>query len=319
MPANAPNNRLGFAQWLVSPEHPLTARVAVNRFWLQYVGAGLVRTTEDFGAQGESPSHPELLDWLATEFVRSGWDVKALQKLIVSSSVYRQSSQISSELLLRDPDNRLLARGRRGRLPAENIRDQALFVSGLLNEEIGGPSVKPYQPDGLWQEIATDTEYTQSHGDDLYRRSLYTYWKRTVAPPTMLTLDATTREACTVQRTRTNTPLQALALMNDITFVEAARVLAQRLMTDVEGSMTDRLVNAFVAATARKPHAAELEVLQRRFNRSLENFRNDPSSAELLIHAGESAVDTKSDACELAALTTVTSLILNLDEVVNQN
>ncbi len=319
LPASAPNNRLGFAQWLVSPEHPLTARVAVNRFWLQYFGAGLVRTTEDFGAQGESPSHPELLDWLATEFVRSGWDVKALQKLIVSSSVYRQSSQISSELLLRDPDNRLLARGRRGRLPAENIRDQALFVSGLLNEKIGGPSVKPYQPDGLWQEIATDTEYTQSHGDDLYRRSLYTYWKRTVAPPTMLTLDATTREACTVQRTRTNTPLQALALMNDITFVEAARVLAQRLMTDVEGSTADRLVNAFVAATARKPNAAELEVLQRRFDRSLENFRNDPSSAELLIHAGESAVDAKLDACELAALTMVTSLILNLDEVVNQN
>ena len=319
LPVNAPNNRLGFAQWLVSPDHPLTARVTVNRFWQQYFGEGLVRTTEDFGAQGESPSHPELLDWLATEFVRSRWDVKALQKLIVTSSVYRQSSQVSPELLLRDPDNRLLARGRRGRLPAETIRDQALFVSGLLTEKIGGPSVKPYQPDGLWQEIATDTEYTQSHGEDLYRRSLYTYWKRTVAPPTMLTLDATTREACTVQRTRTNTPLQALALMNDITFVEAARVLAQRLMTVVKGSTDDRLVHAFVAATGRKPGAAELKVLQRRFDRSLEDFRNDASSAKLLIHAGESEVDTKLDVCELAAFTTVTSMILNLDEVVNQN
>jgi len=319
LPVNAPNNRLGFAQWLVSPDHPLTARVAVNRFWQRYFGEGLVKTTEDFGAQGESPSHPELLDWLATEFVRSGWDVKALQKLIVSSSVYRQSSQVSPEMLLRDPDNRLLARGRRGRLPAETIRDQALFVSGLLNETMGGPSVKPYQPVGLWQEIATDIEYTQSHGADLYRRSLYTYWKRTVAPPTMLTLDATTREACTVQRTRTNTPLQALALMNDVTFVEAARVLAQRLMTDINGSTADRLVQAFAALTARQPKAAELEVLQRRFSRSLEEFRNDPSSAERFIHTGESEVDTKLDACELAAFTTVTSLILNLDEVVNQN
>ena len=319
LPVNAPNNRLGFAQWLVSPDQPLTARVAVNRFWQQYFGVGLVRTTEDFGAQGESPSHPELLDWLATEFVRSGWDVKALQKLIVTSSVYRQSSGITRELLLRDPENRLYARGRRGRLPAETIRDQALFVSGLLNEKIGGPSVKPYQPDGLWQEIATDTEYKQSHGDDLYRRSLYTYWKRTVAPPTMLTLDATTREACTVQRTRTNTPLQALALMNDVTFVEAARVLAQRLMTDIHGSTADSLAHAFVAVTARKPEPAELEVLQRRFDHSLDVFRNDPSSAAQLIHVGESEVNTKLDACELAAFTTVTSLILNLDEVVNQN
>ena len=182
-----------------------------------------------------------------------------------------------------------------------------------------GERTGEYQPVGLWQEIATDMEYTQSHGADLYRRSLYTYWKRTVAPPTMLTLDATTREACTVQRTRTNTPLQALALMNDVTFVEAARVLAQRLMTEINGSTADRLVQAFAALTARQPEAAELEVLQRRFSRSLEEFRNDPSSAERFIHTGESEVDTKLDACELAAFTTVTSLILNLDEVVNQN
>jgi hypothetical protein len=176
LPAGAPKNRLALARWLVSPDHPLTARVTVNRFWQIYFGQGLVSTSEDFGAQGESPSHPLLLDWLATEFVRLGWDVKALQKVIVTSATYRQSSNISPELLLRDPENRLLARGPRRRLPAETIRDQALFVSGLLTNRVGGPSVKPYQPEGLWQEIATDTDYAQSHGDDLYRRSMYTYW-----------------------------------------------------------------------------------------------------------------------------------------------
>ena len=318
MPANAPNNRLGLARWLVSPDHPLTARVAVNRFWQIYFAQGLVRTSEDFGAQGESPSHPKLLDWLATEFIRLGWDMKALQKVIVTSATYRQSSNISQELLQRDPDNRLLARGTRKRLPAESIRDQALFVSGLLTNRIGGPSVKPYQPDGLWQEIASDTEYTQAHGDDLYRRSMYTYWKRTVAPPAMVTLDATGREACLVQRARTNTPLQALALMNDITFVEAARVFAQRVMVDIEGPMEDRLRHAFLIATARMPKPDELAVLERRFVRSLEVFHNDPSAAHKLVHVGEFAVNEKLDVCELAAFTTVTSLILNLDEVVNK-
>ena len=250
--------------------------------------------------------------------MRLGWDMKALQKTIVMSATYRQSSHISPELLLRDPDNRLLARGPRRRLPAETIRDQALFVSGLLTDRVGGPSVKPYQPDGLWQEIATDTEYTQSHGEDLYRRSLYTYWKRTVAPPSMVTFDATSREACVVQRARTNTPLQALALMNDITFVEAARVFAQRSMTDVDGSIDDRLAHAFLTATARMPRPEELAVLVGRFHRSLEVFRNDPSAAHDLIYVGEFAVNEKLDVCELAAFTTVTSLILNLDEVVNK-
>ena len=318
MPANSPSNRLGLARWLVSPDHPLTARVAVNRFWQLYFGHGLVGTSEDFGVQGESPSHPKLLDWLATEFVRLGWDMKALQKMLVTSATYRQVSHISPELILRDPDNRLLARGPRQRLPAETIRDQALFVSGLLTDRVGGPSVKPYQPEGLWQEIATDTEYTQSHGEDLYRRSLYTYWKRTVAPPSMVTFDATSREACIVQRTRTNTPLQALALMNDVTFVEAARVLAQRSMTDVDGSIDDQLAHAFLTATARIPRPEELVVLVRRFQRSLEIFRNDPSAAHDLVHVGEFVVNEKLHVCELAACTTVTSLILNLDEVVNK-
>ncbi len=318
MPSNSPNNRLGLARWLVSPDHPLTTRVAVNRFWQHYFGQGLVRTGEDFGAQGESPSHPALLDWLATEFVRLSWDVKALQKTIVMSATYRQSSACSADLQSTDADNRLLARGPRQRLPAEAIRDQALFVSGLLSDRIGGPSVKPYQPDGLWQEIASDTEYKQSHGDDLYRRSLYTYWKRTVAPPTMATLDASSREACIVQRARTNTPLQALALMNDITFVEAARVFAQRVMAETEGSMEDRIRRAFVMATARMPQPEELAVLKRRFENSLGVYSNDPTAANELVHVGEFAIDETLNVNELAAFTTVTSLILNLDEVLNK-
>ena len=316
LPANAPQNRLGFAQWLVSPEHPLTARVAVNRICQMHFGQGLVRTSEDFGAQGDLPSHPELLDWLATEFVQSGWDVKKLRKLIVTSATYRQGSEISPELLRADPENRLLARGPRRRLSAEAVRDQALFVSGLLTEKMGGPSVKPYQPEGLWKEIATDTDYIQSHGDDLYRRSLYTYLKRTVAPPTMVTFDATSREACTVQRSRTNTPLQALALMNDVTFVEAARVIAQRLLSKPDLSMDERITQAFHVITARNPEPAELTILQRRFEANRQTFQNSPESAQQLTHVGEFPVDDQLDPCELAAMTTVVSLMLNLDEVV---
>lgn len=318
LPVDAPKNRLALARWLVSPDHPLTARVAVNRFWQRYFAQGLVSTSEDFGAQGESPSHPQLLDWLATEFIRLGWDIKALQKLIVTSATYRQSSNVTEELRQRDPENRLLARGTRTRLPAETIRDQALFISGLLTNRIGGPSVKPYQPEGLWQEMASDTEYTQAHGEDLYRRSLYTYWKRTVAPPTMVTLDATSREACTVQRARTNTPLQALALMNDITFVEAARVFAQRVMAETNGPPKDRLQHAFLMATARTPRPEELDVLERRFQKSLEVFRSNPAAASELVRMGEFPVNETLDIGELAAFTTVASLILNLDEVVNK-
>jgi len=292
--------------------------VAVNRIWQMHFGQALVRTSEDFGAQGDLPSHPELLDWLATEFVRSGWDIKKLHRLIVTSATYRQASDVSPELLRFDPENRLLARGPRRRLSAEAVRDQALFVSGLLTEKIGGPSVKPYQPDGLWQEIATDTDYIQSQGDDLYRRSLYTYWKRTVAPPTMVTFDATSREACTVQRSRTNTPLQALALMNDVTFVEAARVIAQRLSSNPARSMTEQITQAFQAITARNPLPVELTILQRRFEASLQTFQKEPESAQRLIHVGEFPVNDEVDPCELAALTTVMSLMLNLDEVLTK-
>jgi hypothetical protein len=215
-----------------------------------------------------------------------------------------------------DPDNRLLARGPRRRLSAEAVRDQALFVSGLLRERTGGPSVKPYQPDGLWKEIATDMDYVQSHGDDLYRRSVYTYLKRTVAAPTMVTFDATSREACTVQRSRTNTPLQALALMNDVTFMEAARVTAQRLLSEPGVSMDDRITQAFRRMTARDPEPAELEILRGRFEANRQTFQNSPESAQQLNHMGEFPVDDRLDPCELAAMTTVVSLMLNLDEVV---
>ena len=318
IPENVPNNRLGFARWLVSPQHPLTARVAANRIWQKYFGQGLVRTTEDFGSQGDRPSHPELLDWLAAEFMESGWNVKALHKLIVTSATYRQSSAISPELLRLDPDNRLLARGPRRRLPAEAIRDQALFLSGLLNEQLGGPSVNPYQPDGLWKEIATITDYPQSHGADLYRRSLYSFWKRTVAPPTMVTLDASSREACVVQRSRTNTPLQALALMNDVTFVEAARVFAQRMMMESGDDPARQISQAFVMATAREPRPEEVAILQRSYERNLTVFERNPETARQLIHSGEFAVNADLNPAKLAALTTVTSLILNLDEVVTK-
>ena len=302
----------------MNPQHPLTARVAVNRIWQKYFGQGLVRTTEDFGSQGDRPSHPELLDWLAAEFAESGWNMKAMHKLIVTSAAYRQSAAVGPELLRLDPDNRLLARGPRRRLPAEAIRDQALFLSGLLNEQLGGPSVNPYQPDGLWKEIATITDYPQSHGPDLYRRSLYSFWKRTVAPPTMVTLDASSREACVVQRSRTNTPLQALALMNDVTFVEAARVFAQRMMTEGGDDPAQQISQAFVMATAREPQPEELAILQRSYERNLNAYERDPEAARQLIHSGEFAVNADLNPAKLAALTTVTSLILNLDEVVTK-
>jgi hypothetical protein len=309
--ADAPRNRLALAQWLVDPANPLTARVVVNRWWQMYFGSGIVRTVEDFGVQGERPSHPELLDWLATELVRTGWDVKRLQKTIVSSATYRQSSRLTSALRDRDPDNRLLARGPRFRLPAEAVRDQALAASGLLVEKIGGPSVKPYQPDGLWKEIASDTQYDQAKGPGLYRRSLYTYWKRTVVPPTMSTFDAPGREACTVRETRTNTPLQALALMNDVTYVEAARVLAQRMVTQ-------GIADGFRRVLSRRPTAAEEAILRRTQAANLEDFRRNPDAARKLISAGDSKPDPAIDPVELAAMTTVASLILNLDEAVTK-
>jgi hypothetical protein len=318
LPPGAPNNRLGFAQWLVDPANPLTARVAVNRFWQMYFGTGLVKTVEDFGSQGEWPSHPELLDWLATEFVRTGWDVKGMQKLIVTSATYRQSSRVTPELRQRDPENRLLARGPRIRLAPEMVRDQALAIAGLLVEKIGGPSVKPYQPAGLWKELSGGQDYRQDHGENLYRRSLYTFWKRAAPPPAMMNFDAAGREACVVRETRTNTPLQALNLMNDVTFLEAARVLAQRAMVEGGQAPADRIGWAFRRATARYPKAAESEVLLSAFRNYLDRYQTRREAAVKFVSVGEYPRDEKLDPAELAAYTAVASLILNLDEIVNK-
>jgi Protein of unknown function (DUF1553)/Protein of unknown function (DUF1549)/Concanavalin A-like lectin/glucanases superfamily/Planctomycete cytochrome C len=309
--------RLDLANWLVNPTNPLTARVEVNRDWQMLFGTGLVKTVDDFGAQGEPPSHPELLDWLAKEFVRSGWNVKHVLRLMVTSATYRQSSRASAAGLERDPENRLLARGPRLRLPAEMIRDQALRLAGLLAERIGGPSVKPYQPPGLWNELA-DTEYVQDRGSNLYRRSIYTFWKRTVPPPAMVAFDAPGRETCVVRESRTNTPLQALDILNDVTYVEAARAFAERTMKNVEATPEARLAAAFQAATARRPRPEEVAILLGGFRDQLARFRRDPVAANALVNAGESIRDPRLDPCELAAYTTMSQLILNLDETITK-
>ncbi|MAX37186.1 MAG: hypothetical protein CME33_11565 [Gimesia sp.] len=312
-----PRNRLGLARWLVDPQNPLTARVIVNRFWQMYFGNGLVKTTEDFGSQGSWPTHPELLDWLALEFIHSGWDVKHLQKLIVTSATYQQSSHVTSEKLKADPENQLLAHASRLRLPAELIRDQALFTSGLLNAEIGGPSVKPYQPAGVWKEIASQL-YQPDTGEDLYRRSMYTFWKRTVPPPAMATFDAPSRETCIVKRSRTNTPLQALALLNDVTYVEAARKLAERMLEYHEQSPAARIQYAMRLVLARDANERELPVLVNAMERSHSRFQKDTQAAQQLLSVGESQPNQQYDAAELAACTIVASLILNLDETINR-
>ena len=321
LPPGAPNNRLGLAKWLVDPAHPLTARVAVNRLWQSFFGTGLVKTAEDFGSQGEAPSHPELLDWLAVEFVKSGWDTKAIIRTIVRSATYRQESQATPALVERDPENRLLARGPRFRLPAEMIRDQALTAAGLLYEKQGGPAVKPYQPDGLWEQLSVIDDkklYERSKGADLYRRSLYTYWKRTVPPPALATFDAPTREFCTVRRPLSTTPLQALALLNDETYVEAARKLAERMMTEGGKLPAERLRYGFRLAASRPPTASEFALLQSGWERRRAIYAKDRAAAGKLLAAGESPRNTALDAAELAAYTTVASVLLNLDEVITK-
>ena len=310
-------NRLELASWLVSPEQPLSARVAVNRDWQMLFGTGLVKTLDDFGAQGEPPVHPELLDWLAVELISSGWDMKALLRTMVTSATYRRSSRVGREALARDPENRLLARGPRLRLSAEMIRDQALELGGLLVEQSGGPSVKPYQPAGLWNELA-DADYVQDHGPSLYRRSLYTFWKRTVPPPAMVAFDAPGRETCIVRESRTNTPLQALDVLNDVTFVEAARGFAERLMHISDLTIEGRLERAFRQATARRPRPEELAIVVDGFRDQLERFRRDRKGALALIGQGESRPDPRLDAVELAAYTAIAQLILNLDETLTK-
>jgi hypothetical protein len=317
MAAELPRNRLGLARWLVDAKHPLTGRVTVNRFWQMYFGTGLVKTVEDFGSQGEWPLHPELLDWLAVDFQSRGWDVKGMQRRIVTSHAYRQSSRADAKLQALDPENRLLARGPRLRLSVEMVRDQALAAAGLLVEQIGGPSVKPPQPAGLWSELTGGDDYVAGSGADHYRRSLYTYWKRTIPPPSLAVFDAATREFCTVRETRTNTPLQALTLLNDPAYVEAARVLAERVMRE-EGDASRRLSKTFSLILGRSPTPRELEVLAASHQRHLARFAASPEEAAKLLAVGQSPADATIPAGDLAALAAVCGTVLNLDEAVTK-
>jgi hypothetical protein len=318
-----PRDRLGLARWLVSPNHPLTARVAVNRFWQQCFGTGLVKTTEDFGSQGEPPSHPELLDWLAVQFREDGWNVKRFMKLLVMSAAYCQSSRVTPDRLARDPANRLLSRGPRFRLDAEMVRDQALFVSGLLVERAGGPSVKPPQPSGLWEAVgytASNTaRFTPDTGvEKTHRRSMYTFWKRTAPPPQMNAFDAPSRESCTVRRERTNTPLQALLLLNEEQMVECARALGERVLREGGKSVEERVAYLFRLAACRPPDAREKALLVAAYNEHLATYRQNPEAARKLITVGETKPDPRLDACELAAWTMMANIVLNLDEVLNK-
>ncbi|HTS61641.1 MAG TPA: DUF1553 domain-containing protein [Candidatus Acidoferrales bacterium] len=312
MESGWPGNRLGLARWLVDRGNPLTARVTVNRLWQMLWGTGLVKTVEDFGSQGEWPLHPELLDWLAVEFMDSGWDVKHILKTMVSSATYRQSSRITPALLEKDPENRLLARGARFRLPAEMLRDQALAVSGLLFEQVGGPSVKPYQPPGLWQELIGGKGYEPDQGVNLYRRSLYTYWRRTVAPPAMMTFDSPSREVCVVREGRTNTPLQALNLMNDTIYLEASRKLAERML---RGGGLDQGARAILG---RPLHPSERSVIETALAKFRADYRTNREAAEKYLNQGSSPRDPSLDVAELASWTAIANLMLNMDEAVTR-
>jgi hypothetical protein len=322
MAKDAPKNRLGLALWLVDPANPLTARVMVNRFWQQYFGRGIVKTTSDFGYQGDWPSHPELLDWLAKEFVDSGWDVKHIQKLIVMSGTYQQASTLTPELLHRDPENALLAHGPRFRMDAEMVRDTALAASGLLVEKLGGHSVKPYQPSGLWEAVgfigSNTRDFKRDSGAALYRRSVYTFWKRTSPPPSLTAFDAPSRETCTVRRPRTNTPLQALTLMNDEQFVEASRHLARRMMLEGGTTPKERLTRGFRLTTARRPDAQELATLVQLFEQQLAYYRAHQDAARKLLKVGESKRFESLDPSEQAAWTMMANLLLNLDETITK-
>lgn len=313
-----PNNRLGLARWLVDPAHPLTSRVTVNRIWQHYFGVGLVKTSENFGVQGDLPSHPGLLDWLATEFMSGGWDVKAMHRLIVTSATYRQRSAASVVMQERDPENRLLSRGPRKRLSPFALRDSVLFTSGLLETTIGGPSVKPYMPPAIWSSIS-NAKYKQDQGAKLYRRSMYTYWRRTVPPPTMMAFNAAARETCIVRGDQTTTPLQALTLMNNITFVEAARQLAGRLLERDADSPRERITRAFRMVTSRRPREDEIAVLIDDLNFYRNQFQANLDEAKRLLSVGESPNQWDRDPAELAAYTLVANTLLNLDEAITEN
>lgn len=319
LPENAPANRLGLAQWLTDPDHPLTARVAVNRYWTMLFGNGLVRSVSDFGSQGAPPTHPQLLDWLAVDFAKSGWDVKRMLKQIVLSRTYRQSSRQEREHIQRDPENQLLARSPRFRLQGEFIRDQALAVSGLLVDEVGGPGVKPYQPVNIWNEVSLNggLRYGQDKGGKLYRKSMYTYWKRSAPMPNMMIFDAPSREKCVVRRARTNTPLQALVTLNDPQFVEAARALAQKLIQS-ESEDDRRIDLAYRLATARPANEREKTLLTAMLKEQRQRFTEDADSANKYLSVGESKRDQSIDAIEHAAWTVIGQMILNLDETLTR-
>jgi len=318
MPPGAPKNRLGLAQWLVAPNNPLTARVTVNRYWQELFGAGIVRTSEDFGSQGELPSNPELLDWLAVEFRESGWDVKKFFTLLVTSATYRQAATSTPEKLEKDPQNRLLSRGPRFRMDAEMIRDYALAVSGELSLKMGGPGTKPYQPSNIWEVVGLGgARYTQDTGENLYRRTVYDFWKRESPPPNMEAFNAPSRETCTVRRERTNTPIQALVTLDDPQFVEAARRLAQSTMKEC-GDPSAVIAKMAERVLLRPLSPAETTVLTGTETEIEKEFAADPEGAKAFLAVGESKADPNLPAPRLAALALVANQLLNLDETLNK-
>jgi hypothetical protein len=322
MPADYPHNRLGLARWLLRPEHPLTARVTVNRFWQELFGVGLVKTTEDFGVNGEVPPNQELLDWLAVDFRESGWDIKRLYRMMVMSAAYRQSAAATPDKLERDPQNRMVSRGPRFRMDAEMVRDYALAASGLLTDKIGGPSVRPYQPPGVWEAVAMPESNTRIYrvdsGDKLYRRSMYTFWKRAAPPASMEIFNAPTRESCTVRRERTNTPLQALVTLNDPQFVEAARRLAASALEHGGNNKVSRLDYTAQHLLARSLRPPEQQIVLASLDALLKHYKAHPEGAKELLKVGEHAIDTKLDPATLAAWTMLTNEMMNLDEVLNK-
>ena len=323
LPADAPRNRLGLARWIVSGENPLTARVWVNRAWQHFFGAGIVATPDDLGNQGKWPSHPELLDWLAVTFVESGWDMKAMHRRMVLSRAYRQGSEVTPAHLELDPENQLLARSARFRLDAEVLRDQALHVAGLLDETMGGPGVRPYQPEGIWFAVgysgSNTVRYTQGPREHLHRRSLYTFWKRTAPPPNLTTFDAPMRDACTVRRERTNTPLQALVMMNDPTYVEAAKHVAARVLREAGPTDLERAERLFALVVCRAPDADEASRVAALAGALRADFEEAPADAVRLVATGDLEVPVDVDTVDLAAWTLASSAILNLDEVLTRN
>jgi hypothetical protein len=317
-PEGEPRNRLGLARWLVNPDNPLTGRVVVNRLWARYFGTGFVETSEDFGARGDAPSHPDLLDWLAVELIDQRWSLKAMHKLIVTSATYRQSAKVGPDLVRRDPYNRLLAHGPRLRLDAEVIRDNALAVSGLLNPRVGGPPVFPYQPEGIWANPYSNDKWVISNGGDQYRRGLYTFWRRTAPYPSFMTFDAPVRDVACERRPRSNTPLQALTTLNDRAFVEPAAALARRMVSEAAGDELAKAVHGFRLCLARYPTAAEVEPLVKLYRDNLRRYQKDAEAARTMAATGLKELPADVNAAEVAAWAVVANVLLNLDETLTK-